>query len=61
MATTNTFLTALTNRGPLRIKFAVNRKGQRVAYRWARIAGRYIRISVEQAEAMIATGQAVRS
>ena len=55
------FLQQLAARGPLRIKFARNRKGQVIAYRWARLAGRYIRINVDDAKVLIATGQAVRS
>jgi hypothetical protein len=42
----------------MQIKFQTMENGQRVAYRWHRLAARWIRMSMAQAEIMVATGQA---
>lgn len=43
------------------IKFQVNKRGQRIAYWWMRAGSwaRWVRINLEEAEFLIATGQAV--
>jgi hypothetical protein len=40
------------------IKFQVLKNGQRVAYKWHRQAMRWVRVNLDTAKVLVATGQA---